>query len=134
MGRVTKPARVDTRRMSRSAFAHDALVALDTGWDQRAPGGAMTVGLCGFWEHRGPCPVAPHRTTAEREGHHVRLRVLFAAEPGDERWVRRVLDDVLDRGWGVDPDGARTTWRLVGSAPATVRPDEAELAGPLAHP
>jgi hypothetical protein len=119
--------------MSPGAFAQEALVVLSPGGDQRAPGGAITVALCGFWDHPGPCPVAPHRTTTERSGHHVRLRVLFAADPGDERWVRRVLDDVLQRGRGVDPEGQRTTWRLVGTEPSQLRPDEQEQADRLAH-
>jgi len=118
--------------MSRSTFAHEALVELDPVGDLRAPGGAITVALCGTWQHPPPCPVAPHATTAERDGHHVRLRVLFAADPRDERWVRRVVDDVLARGWGVDPEGARTTWRLVSSEPSDVRPDERERADRIA--
>jgi hypothetical protein len=117
--------------MSRSSFAQEALIELDAGGDQRAPGGAITVALCGSWEHPPPCPVAPHATTAEREGHHVRLRILFAADPGDERWVRRVLDDVLARGWGIDPEGARTTWRLISSEPVEVRPEWQEHADRL---
>ena len=119
--------------MSRSTFAHDALVEIEETGDQRAPGGAITVALCGSVDHAPPCPVAPHATTAEREGHHVRLRVLFAAEPDDERWVRRVIEDVLDRGWGVDPEGARTTWRLISVEPSEVRPDERERAGRIAR-
>ena len=119
--------------MSRGAFAHEALVELAPAGDQRAPGGAITVALCGSWEHPPPCPVAPHATPAEREGHHVRLRVLFAADPRDERWVRRVLDDVLGRGWGLDPEDRRTTWRLVSSEPAEVRPDERERADRIAR-
>jgi hypothetical protein len=117
--------------MSRTAFAHAALVELDG--DQRVPGGAITVALCGSWEHPPPCPVAPHATTAERAGSAVRLRVLFAADPQDERWVRRVIDEVLERGEGVDPDGARTTWRLVSSEPASIREDERERAERIAH-
>jgi hypothetical protein len=119
--------------MSRSAFAHDALVELDADGDQRAPGGAMTVALCGSSEHPPPCPVAPHHTAAVREGHHVRLRVLFAADPEDERWVRRVIDSALDRGWGVDPEGAQTTWRLISSEPSELRPDEQDHASRLAR-
>jgi hypothetical protein len=119
--------------MRRGTFAHEALVELDPAGDQRAMGGAITRGLCGGWEHPPPCPVAPHATTAEREGHAVRLRVLFAADPRDERWARRVIDDVLERGWSVDPDGVRTTWRLLGSQPTEVRPEWREHADRLAR-
>jgi hypothetical protein len=57
--------------------------------------------------------------------------VLFAAEPEDERWVRRVIDDALDRGEGVDPEGTRTTWRLVSAEPSPVRTEEQEHADRL---
>ena len=44
------------------------------------------------------------------------LRVLFAAEPGDEARVRTLVDEALARGEGEDPDGVRTSWRLLRSA------------------
>jgi hypothetical protein len=114
--------------VTRRAFAHDAVVTLGPGGDERAPGGAITVALCGGWEHPPPCPLAPHHTAAERSDDEVRLRVLFAAEDGDERWVRRVVDEALARGWGVDPHGVGSTWRLVSSAPSEVRAEEAAHA------
>ena len=117
--------------MTRRAFAHDAVVALDPDGDERAPGGAITVALCGTSGHPPPCPVAAHHTAASRSGDEVRLRLLFAAEADDERWVRRVVDEALARGWGVDPDGVQTTWRLVSSGPSEVRPDEQDHAGRL---
>ena len=33
--------------------------------DDGAPGAAVTVALCGHWEHPPPCPLAPHHTRAE---------------------------------------------------------------------
>jgi hypothetical protein len=68
----------------RRAFVHDAVVTMEAGGDVRAPGGAITVALCGNWEHEPPCPLAPHSTDAQRSGGQVRLRVLFAAEPTAE--------------------------------------------------
>jgi hypothetical protein len=62
----------------REVFAHDAVLAMGSGEDLRAPGGAITVALCGSWEHEPPCPLAPHHTAAERDGDVVRLRILFA--------------------------------------------------------
>jgi hypothetical protein len=59
------------------------------------------------------------------------VRLLFAAEPSDEARVRSLVEDVLARGWGNDPDGARTTWRLVSSSPSEVRPEETEHVGRL---
>ena len=41
--------------VNRKAFAFEALLELEPGTDTRAPGGAVTVALCGAWEHDGPC-------------------------------------------------------------------------------
>jgi hypothetical protein len=113
----------------RRAFAHDAVLTLDG--DERAPGGAITVALCGSWSHEPPCPLAPHHTGATRSGDDVTLRLLFAADPDDEERVRSLVEEVLARGEGEDPDGVRTTWRLVRSGPSELRPDEAEHAARL---
>ncbi|MGY1804399.1 hypothetical protein ACI78T_14065 [Blastococcus sp. SYSU D00922] len=103
----------------REAFAHDAVVVLEDGGDERAPGAAITVALCGSVSHEPPCPLAPHHTRAHRVGGELALRILFAAEPADEQRVRRLLEDALARGWGDTPDG-RTCWDLVDSFPSPV--------------
>jgi hypothetical protein len=113
---------------TRSAYAHDALLDLEPGGDDGAPGAAITVALCGSWSHEPPCPLAPHHTRVHRSGAEVTLRLLFAADPADEARVRALVDEVLTRGWGDGPDGERTAWRLVWAAPSEVRPDEAEHA------
>jgi len=119
--------------MSKVGFAHDALLSMELGADDRAPGGAITVALCGSWEHQPPCPLAPHHTRAERAGEEVRLRVLFAAEPDDELRVRAIIDDALAEGTGAAPGGGVISWRLVGAGPSEVRPEEQEKAGRLAR-
>jgi hypothetical protein len=108
----------------RQAFAHDAVVVLDAGGDERAPGGAITVELCGHWDHEPPCPLAAHHTGVRRTGDEVQLRVLFATEPADEDEVRRRIGDALALGASTGPDGRRTTWRLLASAPGTVTAEE----------
>jgi hypothetical protein len=108
----------------RQAFAHDAVLLLEDGGDERAPGGAITLALCGSWSHDPPCPLAPHRTRVHRVGAEVTLRLLFAAEPADEPRVRTLVDDVLSRGWGDSPEGSRTTWELLESWPSAVRSEE----------
>ncbi len=115
--------------MTRQAFAHDAVLTLDG--DECAPGGAITVALCGSWAHEPPCPLAPHHTSATRSGDEVRLRLLFAAEPDDEARVRTLVEEALIRGEVEDGDGVRTTWQLLRSEPSQVRPDETEHAGRL---
>ena len=117
---------------ARQTFAHDAVLALEPGGDDRAPGGAITVALCGSWSHEPPCPLAPHHTDARPDGNEVTLRILFAAAPEDESRVRSLIDDALAGGEGVDPDTMRrTSWRLLRSSPSPVRPEEREHADRL---
>ncbi len=109
---------------SRAAFAHDAVLTLEPGGDEHAPGGAITVALCGSWSHQPPCPLAPHHTRVHRSGDEVTLRLLFAADPADEARVRRLVDEALARGWGDAEDGSRTGWRLIQAGPSPVRVEE----------
>lgn len=110
----------------RAVFAHDAVLDMESEHDLRAPGGAITVALCGSWEHAPPCPLAPHHTTAERDGGAVRLRVLFAAEPGDEPEVRRRIANALAAGQVLAPGGDLARWRVASEGPGEVRPEERE--------
>ena len=111
---------------TRQGYAHEAVLTLDDDGDHRAPGGAITEALCGSWSHQPPCPLAPHHTRTHRSGDEVSVRLLFAAEPDDEQRVRSLVKAALARGWGDDPEGARTTWRLISSGPSDVRPEETE--------
>lgn len=116
---------------ARRAYAHEAAVVLAADGDVRALGGAVTVALCGHWEHEPPCPLAPHRTDTQRTGDQVSVRVVFAAEPEAEPEVRTRIDRALAEGGLTGPDGATTGWRLVVTGPSTVREDETELADRL---
>ena len=120
-------------RVVRETFAHDAVLAMDPDGDEHAPGGAITVALCGSWSHEPPCPLAPHHTHAHRSGPIVTLRLLFAAEPEAEPQVRRLVEETLRRGWGDGPDGHRTAWNLVTTAPSPLRPDEEDHGRRLIH-
>jgi len=117
---------------TRQAFAHDAAVLMAADGDERAPGGAVTVELCGGWDHAPPCPLAPHHTHAERYGGEVRLRVLFATEVERETEVRARIRRALERGAGVDPDGGETTWTHLSDGPSEVTEDERDHAARLA--
>ena len=108
----------------REVFAQDAVVAMTADGDERAPGAAVTVSLCGHWDHEPPCPLAPHHTAVERDGDLVRLRVLFAADPGDEAEVRRRIAQALLDGHVVTPEGAEAEWELLSAGPGVVRPEE----------
>jgi hypothetical protein len=106
----------------REAFAHDAVLELIDDADERAPGGAVTMALCGELDHEPPCPVAPHHTSVTGHGARRRVRVLFATD--DEPVVRRTIDAALGSGEFVGPDGVMHLWVLHSSSPGTVADDE----------
>ena len=116
----------------RAVFAHDAVLAMEADQDLGAPGGAITLALCGSWDHPPPCPLAPHHTTAQRDGDVVRLRILFAAEPGDEAEVRRRITDALAAGKVETPTGACVRWQVGSEGPGEVRPEESDHGRRLA--
>ncbi len=92
--------------------AHEVTVLLAEGGDPAAMGAAVTVELCGHWDHDPPCRW-PHHTQAVAgpQGHVV--QVDFDAPPDDEAAVRRRIDAALSRGTLTGPEGRTTTWELV---------------------
>src|SRR5689334_9049419 len=110
----------------REAFAHEARLRLEG--DDAAPGAAVTVALCGHWEHDPPCPLAPHHCAVERTGSELRVRVLFATEPARETEARKRIEGALSTGRCVGPDDVSTTWVLMSAAASVVQPEEAEHA------
>ena len=120
--------------MTRQAYAHDAVVAMQPDGSPNALGGAITVALCGDWDHPGPCPLAPHYVTTLPDAETVTLRILFATEPANERRVRALIGEALAAGQLTGPEGGVTTWQLSSDAASTVRPDEQDhAAGLVAH-
>jgi hypothetical protein len=99
----------------RESYAHEVELFWVGSEDERAPGGAITVELCGALEHEPPCPVAAHHTAVVRRSMALEVRVLFACEPGDEQSVRERIDVVLAR-----------DWQVLASRVGVVRDDEAD--------
>jgi hypothetical protein len=122
-------------RRVREAFVHEAVLELEPAADPRAPGGAVTVALCGGWDHDPPCPVAPHHTevapVATGRPATVRVRVLFAVDPAGAPVVRALVEAALRSGSRAGPDGVLSGWRCVSSGPADVLPHEAAHAARL---
>ena len=116
--------------LGRSAYAHEAVLAMDADADVGAPGAAVTVALCGSWDHEPPCPLAPHHSSVEAVGGAVRLRTVFAVEPALEQDVRRLIDAALAAGRLAGPTGL-TTWRVRWSGSSPVHDSESALAGRL---
>lgn len=107
-------------------FAHEAVLVLGHGASVSAPGGAVTVALCGHWEHEGPC-AWPHNTSVlGYEGDAVTVKVEFSCEPDEEDSVRRLIRKSLHDGAVVGPHGTET-WTLVAdriwSATGAKQPD-----------
>jgi len=117
---------------SRRAFAHAAVLALQPGADRRAPGGAVTLALCGSWEHEPPCPLAPHHTAVEGPDDALDVRVVFAVHADAEDEVRRRIDGALAGGEITGPDGTASRWRLVEAGPDELRDGERDLGARLA--
>ncbi|WP_045731938.1 hypothetical protein [Pseudarthrobacter chlorophenolicus] len=110
-----------------AAYVHAASLRLDYDGDTGAPGAAITVALCGQWEHPPPCPLAAHHTDVQRtaarqngaqsgahqNGMTLTLRTVFAAEPEQEGEVRRRIRVALSRGSQAGPDGTTSHWTLL---------------------
>lgn len=100
---------------------HQALtyrLQLQDGMDTRAPGAAVTVGLCGHWDHEGPCRW-PHLSTITHEGEQLytlRVEVRVSAQELNE--VRARILDELAKGELIGPDGVLCTWTLLNAPPS----------------
>jgi hypothetical protein len=114
----------------RSGFAHEALIELVPDADERAPGAAVTVALCGHWEHEGTCRWPHHTSVDTRAGQSLSLRVVFACAADDEPAVRQLIGTALDQGQvGVEPDTSR--WTVTTQGPSGLRASETALADRL---
>ena len=95
--------------------AHEAVLELDSDadTDAAAPGAAVTVELCGHWEHEGTCRW-PHCTTlVSRAGRALTVRVLFAAPEPERDEARRRIAAGLNRGELAGPGGQVHRWRVI---------------------
>lgn len=116
----------------RRPFVHRAVLALKAGADRRGPGGAVTLALCGAWEHEPPCPLAPHHTAVDGPDNALTVRVVFAATEGDVAEVRRRIEGALGVGETTGPDGAVSRWRLLETASDEASEEDRDLADRLA--
>ena len=84
------------------AFVVEAEIDLREEADPAAVGAAVTVELCGHWEHEGPCRW-PHNSAIEADRTPARFRTLFVADENEEVSVRTRIERALrdDAGWSV---------------------------------
>lgn len=108
----------------RCHYAHAAVLVPD---EDAAPstadvGAAVTVSLCGDWEHEGPCRwPSNHDTVAAADCWS--YRVLFVAPRADEAAVRERIEEALR---------SDHRWRVLESGPRNVAASEQALADRLA--
>ena len=70
--------------------------------DPRAPGGEVTVALCGHWDHDGPCRW-PHNTTLDSDTKPAQLRTVVAMPAAEQNDVVARVERALraDARWSV---------------------------------
>jgi hypothetical protein len=112
--------------MKRS-FVHCAEVLLEPEADRAAPGGAVTLRLCGSWDHPGPCRW-PHHTSAEWDGHRGTIRVVFTAPMEEAAEVRSLIELALADGECVGPSGQRSLWQATVHGAGTLKEEEIALS------
>jgi hypothetical protein len=103
----------------RRAFVHEAELDLAPGCDPTAVGAAVTVELCGHWDHEPPCRW-PHNNEISAAGNRARFRTLFAAAPADEDEVRARIERAIA--------GTDGSWRVVSSCAREPHASEDALA------
>jgi hypothetical protein len=104
-----------------NAFVIEAELVLGAGIDPAAVGAAVTVELCGHWEHEGQCRW-PHNNAVDADRDPTRLRTLCIAEEHEIQMVGERIMAAL-RG---SPD-----WRVLTVAARPLATGEHALAGRL---
>ena len=100
-------------------YVHEATLVLGD-VDDGAPGAAVTVALCGHWEHEGACRW-PHHTSSYRQADRRIVRTVASIAEHD-------LDDVTGR---IRRAIAGGPWIVVSQAEATPQRHERALAARL---
>ena len=95
-----------------------AEVAFGSAADPRAPGGAVTVALCGSWEHEGSCRW-PHHTAVDSAATPSHVRVVYVVDDDELEQVRSMIESALSSGDG---------WDTVAVREGTLTAEESALA------
>jgi hypothetical protein len=114
----------------RQAFVEQAIVEMTGGSDPQAVGAAVTVELCGHWDHDGSCEW-PHHTSISKQDEGVKLRTIFACNPEQEAEVRRRVVAGMTAGKLEGSPKGPSSWTIVSVGTDNVLASEQELAGRL---
>jgi hypothetical protein len=100
------------------AHLHEASLRLEDTTDPAAVGAAVTVELCGHWDHEGPCRW-PHNNAIDAQRAPALFRTVFLAPPDDVDEVHRRIAKALRES---------REWSVISEQPRALGADELELA------
>ncbi|HSG61248.1 MAG TPA: hypothetical protein VLA24_07405 [Pseudomonadales bacterium] len=89
-----------------------AELQLEPGADTRSPGGAVTIALCGHWEHKGACRW-PHNNHVEPAASSHVMTIEFNCPAHELAEVQQRIQKALKGGRCIGPDGRENHWRLI---------------------
>jgi hypothetical protein len=96
----------------------EARLTLAGGVDPAAVGAAVTVELCGHWEHEGPCRW-PHNSSIDAAREPALFRTLFVCDEADAARVGERIERALRGGTG---------WRVLSLGERAVAASERAVA------
>jgi hypothetical protein len=105
----------------RRGHVHHADVEFAPDADSRAPGGEVTLALCGAWEHEGDCRW-PHHTSVDTSLVPSPVRVVYVVSDEELDEVRGLIERALSAG---------DTWRIVSIYDAPLTAAETKHAARL---
>jgi hypothetical protein len=108
---------------ARRAYVYEAELELAPGADARAPGGAVTVALCGHWDHEGPCRW-PHYSEIDTDHAPARLCTVFACPEDEVAEVHAAIDTAVR---------TAADWTVASSQRREPHGEEVDLGERLAH-
>ena len=113
-----------------AAYVHEACLSLGPDSDPAAPGAAVTVALCGTWEHGGPCRWSHRTAPVRRIGPTLDVRILFVCDLAEERDLRSRIVTALAAGHLAGP-GGESHWTLVAEEAGSLSADEQVIGARL---
>ena len=111
----------------KQAVVHAATLVLEPDADERAPGAAVTVALCGHWDHEGACRWPHHSAVAARDGQTITVRTVVAVEPGEQESIGRRIAVAFRSGRLDGPTGI-SRWTVTTLGPVHLTDAERPLA------
>jgi hypothetical protein len=117
----------------REAFVEQATVEMRHHSDPGAVGAAVTVELCGHWEHAEACQWPHHTSVSEnKQDDIVTVRTVFVCAPEEEADVRRRVVAGLTAGELADGPKGPSSWTVVSVSADKLLAKEQALADRLA--